>query len=216
MSITGAFLVLFVTFHMVMNLVAVISADGYNAICEFLGANWYALAATMVLALGVLVHFIYAFILTLRNRKARGKIRYAITVNEKGVSWASKNMLVLGIIVVGGLLLHLVNFWSNMQLQELLGNHEVILAEGLAPVTPVDGVAIMRYTFSQWYFVLAYLVWFIALWFHLTHGMWSMMHSIGWNNQIWFKRLKCISNIFSTIIFLGFTLVMLVFYFQSL
>ena len=46
MSVTGIALVLFLTFHMAMNLVAIISADGYNMICEFLGANWYALVAT--------------------------------------------------------------------------------------------------------------------------------------------------------------------------
>ena len=50
MSVTGIALVLFLTFHMAMNLVAIISADGYNMICEFLGANWYALVATAALA----------------------------------------------------------------------------------------------------------------------------------------------------------------------
>ncbi len=42
MSVTGIALVLFLTFHMAMNLVALFSANGYNMICEFLGANWYA------------------------------------------------------------------------------------------------------------------------------------------------------------------------------
>jgi succinate dehydrogenase / fumarate reductase cytochrome b subunit len=50
MSVTGIALVLFLTFHMAMNLVAIISADGYNMNCEFLGANWYALVATAGLA----------------------------------------------------------------------------------------------------------------------------------------------------------------------
>ena len=68
MSISGCFLVLFILFHMAMNIVAVISGDAYNMICGFLGANWYALAGTAVLALGVLVHFVYAFWLTWQNR----------------------------------------------------------------------------------------------------------------------------------------------------
>ena len=72
MSVTGCFLVLFILFHMSMNVTAIISPEAYNAVCEFLGANWYALAGTVVLALGVLIHFIYAIILTLRNYKARG------------------------------------------------------------------------------------------------------------------------------------------------
>mgnify|MGYP006391690473 FL=1 len=97
MSITGCFLVLFILFHMSMNLTMLFSHSAYNAVCEFLGANWYALAATVILAAGVVVHFIYAFILTIDNYRARGKQRYAVTVQEKGVSWASKNMLVLGV-----------------------------------------------------------------------------------------------------------------------
>ena len=70
MSVTGCFLVLFILFHMSMNIVAIISPEAYNMICALLGANWYALAGTAVLAAGVVVHFIYAVILTLENLKA--------------------------------------------------------------------------------------------------------------------------------------------------
>ena len=58
MSVSGVALVLFLLFHMAMNLVAVISTDGYNAICKFLGANWYALVGTAGLAVLVLVLFV--------------------------------------------------------------------------------------------------------------------------------------------------------------
>ena len=95
MSISGLFLVLFLLFHMSMNLAAVFSTEAYNAICEFLGANWYALVGTLVLAAGFLVHIIYASILTLRNRAARGDKRYAVTAMPAGVSWASRNMYIL-------------------------------------------------------------------------------------------------------------------------
>ena len=80
MSITGCFLVLFILFHMSMNLAMLFSPSAYDAICRFLGANWYALAATVVLAAGVAVHFIYAFILTVDNYRARGKQRYQVTI----------------------------------------------------------------------------------------------------------------------------------------
>ncbi len=210
MSLSGLFLILFILFHMSMNVVAIFSVEAYNAICAFLGANWYALAATIVLAAGVVVHFVYAIILTLNNYAARGNVRYEVTVKEKNVSWASKNMLVLGYIVVGGLLLHLINFWSKMQLVEIMGHHSVMV--GGVEVSPTDGVAIIRHTFSQWYFALAYLVWFTALWFHLTHGVWSMFQSIGWANTTWYPRLKCIANVVASIIFLGFAVVVVYFY----
>ena len=127
MSVTGMFLVLFILFHMSMNITAIISPEAYNMICELLGANWYALAGTAV-------HFLYAVILTLNNYKARGSQRYAVTVQEPGVAWASKNMLVLGFIILGGLLIHLFNFWSKMQLVEILGGHENSLG-----LDPADG-----------------------------------------------------------------------------
>ena len=134
MSLTGCFLVLFILFHMSMNLVAIISPEGYNTICAFLGANWYALAGTVVLAAGVLIHFAYALWLTYNNYQARGKQRYEVTVTEPGVDWASKNMLVLGWIILAGLALHLFNFWAKMQLVEIMGLLAVVLRGDLPAV----------------------------------------------------------------------------------
>ena len=205
MSITGCFLVLFLLFHMSMNLTMLFSYEAYNMVCEFLGANWYALVATVVLAAGVVVHFIYAFILTINNYRARGKQRYAVTVKEKGVAWASKNMLVLGIIVVLGLGLHLVHFWSKMQLVEIMGHHGSVV--GGLDIAATNGAALMMVTFSKWYNVVLYVVWFAALWFHLTHGVWSMFQTVGWANDTWYPRLKCAANIVATLIFLGFAVV---------
>ena len=212
MSITGCALVLFLLFHMAMNVVAVIGdGSAYDMICAFLGANWYALVGTVGLAACVVVHFIYAFILTWQNRKARGNVRYAVTVTEKGVDWSSKNMLLLGVIVILGLLLHLTHFWSKMMLVELMGEHANDL--GLAPT---DGAALIKYTFTKWYNVVLYLVWFAALWLHLNHGVWSMFQTVGWANDTWLPRLKCIAKLVSGLIFLGFAVVAVVFYAKSL
>ncbi len=204
MSISGLFLILFLTFHMSMNLVAVISEDAYNAVCKFLGANWYALVGTLVLAAGFVVHIIYAFWLTLQNRKARGNDRYAVNARPKNVEWASQNMLVLGIIVLLFFVLHLAQFWFKMQFNEITGI--------LPDVNPHDGAALIRETFSNPLFAVLYLVWFIAIWFHLTHGFWSAMQTIGINNKVWFERWKTISNIFATLIFIGFAVVVIYFY----
>ncbi len=205
MSVSGLFLVLFLTFHMAMNLVAVFSEAGYNMVCEFLGANWYAIAGTLVLAAGFVVHIVYAFWLTMQNRKARGNESYAVVEKPKNVEWASQNMLVLGIIVVLFFVLHLAQFWYKMQFVELSG------LESINPA-PQDGAALISQTFANPLFAVLYLVWFVAIWFHLTHGFWSALQTLGWSNKIWFERWKCISNIFATVIFLGFALVVVVFY----
>ena len=200
MSVTGIALILFLTFHGCMNVVALFSAEAYNTICEMLGANWYAVAATLGLAALVALHFVYAFILTMQNRKARGASRYAVTDRPAKVEWASQNMFVLGIIVVLGLLLHLYNFWYNMMFAELFPSL-------VPPTHATDGAFWIQQTFSCPIYTVIYLVWFAAIWFHLTHGFWSALQTLGWSGKIWFNRWKCIGTAYVTIVMLLFAAV---------
>ena len=207
MSVTGIALILFLTFHASMNVVALISAEGYNMICEFLGANWYAVVATIGLAALAVIHIIYAFWLTIQNRKARGNNRYDITDKPAKVEWASQNMLVLGIIVLLGLALHFYNFWHNMMFAELIGQPM------LGGLHAADGYGYIVQTFSQPVFTVIYVIWLVALWFHLTHGFWSAIQTLGWNGKVWFNRWKVIGNIYVTLVILMFLVVALYFSF---
>ncbi|NPD53804.1 MULTISPECIES: succinate dehydrogenase/fumarate reductase cytochrome b subunit [unclassified Prevotella] len=204
MSVTGVALILFLTFHMSMNIVALFSGDAYNMICEFLGANWYAVVATLGLAALAVSHIVYAFLLTMQNRRARGAERYAVTARPAKVEWASQNMLVLGIIIVLGLLLHLFNFWYNMMFAELFH-----IADPLG--NPADGYGYIKETFANPVYVVLYVVWLVAIWFHLSHGFWSAMHTLGWNGKVWFCRWKVIGIAYSTLLILGFLVVVLYF-----
>ena len=211
MSISGLFLILFLVFHLCMNIAAVFSGEAYNVICGLLGSNWYALLGTLVLAAGVVVHFVYAIILTLQNRKARGNDRYAINARPKGVEWASQNMFVLGLIVILFMLLHFSQFWYKMMFAELIGHHEVAL--GSAMVSPQDGAAFINYYFQgNAVITVLYLIWYVALWFHLTHGFWSAIQTIGWNNTIWMNRWECISKIVATVICGLFAIITIIFF----
>ena len=207
MSVTGVALVLFLTFHACMNVVALFSEEGYNMICEMLGANWYAVAATVALAGLVLIHFVYAFWLTFQNWKARGNNKYAVTDKPEKVEWASQNMLALGIIICLGLCLHLYNFWWHMMAAELI--------EGEAAENAANGVFWIKKTFSCPVYSGLYLVWLAALWFHLTHGIWSAMQTLGVSGKIWFNRWRCIGNIYATIVVLMFAAVVVWFAIQG-
>ena len=211
MSISGLFLVLFLLFHLSMNVAAVFSGEAYNMVCSLLGSNWYAVAATLVLAAGVVIHFVYAIILTLQNRKARVNDRYAINARPKGVEWASQKMFVLGLIVILFMLLHFSQFWYKMMFAELIGHHEVAL--GSAMVSPQDGAAFINYYFQgNAVITVLYLIWYVALWFHLTHGFWSAIQTIGWNNTIWMNRWECISKIVATVICGLFAIITIIFF----
>lgn len=204
MSLTGICLILFLTFHSCMNIAAFFSGEAYNVVCEFLGSNWYAVVGTVALAALAVCHIIYAFILTMQNRRARGNQRYEVTSRRPEVSWASQNMLVLGLIIFVGLLLHMYNFWGHMMFAEL--------ADIQVAHDPADGFAWIQETFSNPIYSILYLVWFAALWFHLTHGFWSSMQTLGFSGKIWLKRWQCIGVVYVSILMAIFAFLVLSFW----
>ena len=204
MSVSGLFLIMFLLLHMTINLFSVIdtfkgtygAADGlFQAGCDFMALPIVTIMVP-VLALGFIVHIVYAGILTAGNIQARGGLnRYAGGSKGKAESWASKNMLVLGIVVLGLIAFHLNHFWADMQLKEFMGEH----AE--------NPYKLLEATFQNWWVVALYIVWFVALGLHLCHGFWSAFQTIGLSNQIWEKRLYAIGYAFVAIIVLGFSVV---------
>ena len=104
-------------------------------------------------------------------------------------------MLVLGIVVLGLVAFHLNHFWAEMQLKEFMGEH----AE--------DPYLLLNETFKNWWMVVLYIVWFVALGLHLCHGFWSAFQSMGLSNKNWEKRLTYIGYVFVAVIVLGFSVV---------
>lgn len=200
-SVSGAFLIIFLCLHVTINLFSVIdtfngtygSPDGlFQLGCNFMSLPIVTIMVP-VLAFGVLIHIIYGCILTLENVKARGGLkRYEVASKAKADSWSARNMFVLGIVILGIIFFHLTHFWAHMQLQEFAGSE----AE--------NPYYLLNLTFNRWWILAIYIIWFVALWFHLTHGFWSMFQTIGWSNNIWMKRLKVIGVIVATLIVLGF------------
>ncbi|MDR2801956.1 MAG: succinate dehydrogenase cytochrome b subunit [Prevotellaceae bacterium] len=200
MSISGFFLMVFLIVHLAANLVSLSGAENYNAVCHFMDTNVIIQIMVPVLALGFVVHIFYAGFLTITNWLARGAERYAVGNQGKASSWASRNMFVLGAIVLGFLGLHLYHFWAKMQLQHFIG--------GTATENPYELVAGL---FRDPVYAVLYLVWIGALWFHLTHGFWSAFQTIGVNNNKWLPRLQVLAKIYATLVALGFAVIPLFF-----
>ena len=79
--------------------------------------------------------------------------------------------------------------------------------------SPSDGFAYIKDTFANPVFVVLYVIWIVAIWLHLSHGFWSAMHTLGVNGKVWFKRWQVIGLVYSTILMLGFLVVVLAFAF---
>ena len=204
MSVSGLFLIMFLLLHMTINLFSVVdtfkgtygAAEGlFQAGCDFMALPIVTIMVP-VLAAGFLVHIVYAFILTAGNLRARGGVqRYAGGSKGKAESWAAKNMLLLGVIVLGLVAFHLNHFWADMQLKEFQGHH----AE--------NPYVLLNATFKSVWMTALYIVWFVALGLHLCHGFWSAFQSLGLSNKIWEKRLTYIGYFFIAVIVLGFVAV---------
>ena len=214
-SVSGAFLILFLLLHATINFFSVIDSftgkygvvagdaelfskgDGlFKLGCDFMSLPFIDIMVP-ILALGLLVHIGYGCWLTFRNIKARGTVKYAVQNKARTDSWSSRNMLVLGLVILGILFFHLSGFWAKMQLPEMFGIGNFVNNPYL----------LLNVVFGKWWSLLIYLIWFAAVWLHLVHGFWSMFQTVGWSNEIWMKRLKVIGVVVASLICLAFTAV---------
>ena len=120
MSVTGLFLIIFLLLHATINGLSLISADAFRAGCDFMALPIITVMVP-ILAAGFIIHIIYAIYLSWTNYKARGNNRYAVANKSQADNWAAKNMLILGIVVLGLLAFHLTHFWADMQLLQFQG-----------------------------------------------------------------------------------------------
>ncbi|MDR0391968.1 MAG: succinate dehydrogenase cytochrome b subunit [Planctomycetaceae bacterium] len=203
MSLSGLFLVIFLVVHVSLNMTALFSRKAYEIACQFMDSNLLVQILVPVLAMGFIVHIICSALITLKNQNAR-PVKYLVANKAEASSWASKNMFVLGVIVLGFLGLHFFHFWAKMQLQHILGNDGENAYDLLVAL------------FSKWYYCVLYIVWVIALYFHISHGFWSAFQSIGANNSKWLPRLKLAAKIYAIIITLAFISIPIYFFLLGL
>jgi len=206
MSLSGLFLITFLLLHMSVNLSLLAGSDAYNIACNFMATNPLIRIMEPVLGIGLIIHILLAFAITLRNMKAR-PVGYKVKNESNNSAWASRNMLVLGSLVLLFLAIHIANFWIKMK----TGNLGSTVVDG---VEMHDAYTLVSESFKIWWFDLIYIASFLLLGFHLTHGFWSSFQSLGLSNSIWFKRLKAIGTIYTVIVVAGFTIVPLFFLLQ--
>lgn len=206
MSISGLFLISFLLIHLTLNSFLLIPDEGqlFNAAAHFMATNPLIKVVEPVLALGFIVHIIYAGLLTIQNQKARGSVSYASGNHTTHVWWASKNMWVLGLTVLAFLVVHLANFWVKMKItHEGLSETSIDIAG--VPTTVENAYALVHEAFGIGWLVIVYVIGSLGLSFHLTHGFWSAFQTIGLSNQVWRTRLNILGVLVAWFIGIGFS-----------
>lgn len=207
MSLTGLFLCSFLIVHLSGNFQLLKGDNGlqFNEYAKFMTTFPLIKALSYGLYAGFLLHIIDGLVLAYQNKKAR-PVSYGYSKPGSSSSWASRNMAVLGTIILVFLIVHLRNFWYEMHF-------------GSIPMDSAgnkDLYSVVSAAFSQWWYVALYVVAMAAVAYHLLHGFQSAFQTLGLNHQKYTPAIKAIGYVFSIAVPLGFASIPIIMFIQSL
>lgn len=191
---TGLFIVIFLPVHLAGNL-QLLKDDGgeaFNVYAQFMTHNPLIKTVSYILYTSIIVHTVWAIMLTRKNRKARGSEGYAVT-SGKSSHWTSRNMGILGTILFVFIVIHMRQFWAEMHW-------------GGIPTKVYDGqevkdlYAVVEVAYQQWWYVVIYVVSMVFLAFHLYHGFASAFQTLGLNHVKYNPVISFVGKAFAIII----------------
>ena len=199
MAVTGLFLCFFLVIHLLGNLQLLLPADqaslSFNHYSALLSGNIFIKAISYLLYLAIIAHAIDALYITIQNRKSAGK--YAYDQRGKVSKWYSRNMGILGTILVIFLVIHFKDFWYVYKFQELPYD-----ADGNK-----DLYAIVINAFSSWWYVGLYVLSMLALGYHLLHGFKSAVRTLGLYHPRYAAYVRVFGVVYSYVITIGFSII---------
>jgi succinate dehydrogenase / fumarate reductase cytochrome b subunit len=200
MALTGLFLILFLAVHLAGNL-QLLKDDGgkaFNIYADFMGHNPLIQFVSKGNFALILIHAIWGIFLTIKNRKARGPVGYAIS--NKSSVWASRNMGILGTLILIFLVIHLKDFYA----QAHFGSLSTQVYDGKEVTDLYTQVA---YWFKVEWYVILYVVCMAALGFHLWHGFASVFQSLGLNHLKYNPVINFVGKTFAVVVPVAFAII---------
>lgn len=192
MGLTGLFLISFLIVHVSVNSCIFINDGGitFNAAAHFMATNPLIRLIEIGLFAGLILHIIFALLLTLENKKAR-PIGYKEINGAANSNWYSRSMGILGSLLLIFLVVHLAHFWIDTKIAVFTGKADKHITFNE-----------MKEVFSNWYIVALYLIGVGSLLFHILHGFQSAFQTLGLNHKkytpiikkfgIWFSIIVCL------------------------
>jgi succinate dehydrogenase / fumarate reductase cytochrome b subunit len=204
MALSGLFLILFLAQHFFINSTSVFSPDTFNSISHFMGNNpLVQFVIQPILIIGVIFHFIMGIVLDFQNKSAR-PIKYVKNNGAASSSWASRNMIISGLVVLAFMLLHFYDFWIPEMVYKYV------------EVNPLDETRYfgeLQHKFVDPTRTAIYCVSFVLLALHLWHGFNSSFQSVGFNNK-YSRSLHKLGYAFAIVVPVGFIFIALFHHFN--
>ena len=194
---TGAILILFVIGHLLGNLQIFLGPEWINSYSQHLRDLGPLLwIIRFVLLCTVMLHIYFTILLAIENRRARPD-HYIDKENVKA-TWASRHMVVSGLVVLAFIVFHLLHFTARKF------NPQFPLLK-LDPLNRYDVYSMMVYGFQNIYVSAFYVIGLFLLTLHLTHGASSFLQSLGLNNKKLNPRLAFAGRVLAWLLFVGYT-----------
>ena len=217
MAFTGLFLCMFLVGHLAGNLQLLASGEGardqFNEYALFMTTNPVVRVLSILTFASIIFHAIDGIILTINNRKARpqGYVSFRPSTNTK---WPSRNMGILGTVILAFLVIHLVNFWGEMKFGGL--DDTVYTTENGQEVKDLYTLTIRTFQDAEFglLYVIIYAIPMLAIGFHLYHGFGSGFQSLGINHPKYNKFIRRVGvYVFAILIPLLFAIIPFYIYF---
>ncbi|MGB3211961.1 MAG: succinate dehydrogenase cytochrome b subunit [Desulforhopalus sp.] len=162
MATTGLLLFLFLISHAAGNATIFMSSEVFQSYADELHSHpLIVLVFSSSLLLIFLAHIIVGMFLFFENRQV-SKSRYAVTTRVVKNSFASETMPYTGLFILLFLFVHIFGFTFSPK-------------DVLISVT-------VKELLSNFFYALFYILAFVALTVHLSHGFWSMLQTFGINH----------------------------------
>ncbi|MFI7577222.1 succinate dehydrogenase cytochrome b subunit [Micromonospora sp. NPDC049497] len=200
MAVTGIMLVLFLIAHMLGNLKVFTGATSFNHYAEWLrelGAPllpgvWALWMLRIGLVVAVVGHIWAATTLALRARAAR-PVQYAHRKKVQG-SYAARTMRWGGVIILLFVIYHILDLTTGTL--NPVGDPTRPYANVVADFAP-----------ERWYVTLFYTLAIVSIGFHLRHGIFSAVRSLGQQTPRGERRAKNVALVFSVALCAGYLVV---------
>ncbi len=213
MALTGLFLITFLVIHLIGNL-QLLKNDGgesFNKYAQFMGHNPLIQTVSILNFVFILTHIFVSVALTQRNKKSR-PVGYASVKNSS--TWNSRNMGILGTIILIFLVIHLINFWGKMKLTSLgVGSYvETVSYQG---EDFLNLYATTVVAFQEWWLVLIYVASMVGLSFHLSHGFQSAFQTLGVNHPKYSTFIQTVGKLFAIVVPAAFAVIPVYLFFTT-
>ena len=171
-GLSGFFLVLFLLGHLLGNLQLFIPGeDGqkqFNEYALFMTTNPAVKILSFLTYSAIILHTVLTLFLVFQSSNARD-VKYLQSSGNANSTWGSKNMAVLGTLILIFIVIHMKSFWYEMHFGVI----------GLDPWGNKDLHTVTVTAFNELWYVLFYVLSMVVLAIHLKHGVESVFQTLG-------------------------------------